>query len=177
MDWFMAQINRGFFEVKNPYTKQKRTVDISCDNTLAIVFWSKNFNPFLSAKAGETLQKRGVHLYFNFTINSEDPLLEPEIPPLADRLSQLEELARRFGPDTIAWRFDPVCFYKTDNQKIVNNLSDLPLISDVAAKAGIKKCVTSFFDPYKKIDTRLKRLKKTLKSKWQRELLFSNCGK
>ncbi len=111
MKWFMEQIEKGFFETINPYNRVKRVIDASCDNVHTIVFWSKNFRPFLESNSGEKLKKMGYNLFFNFTVNSRSKLLEPNIPPLKERLAQLEELCRRFKPETVNWRFDPVCFY------------------------------------------------------------------
>ncbi|MBW1644635.1 MAG: DUF1848 family protein [Deltaproteobacteria bacterium] len=58
-----------------------------------MVFWSKNFRPFIENGYGDKLKKRGYNLFFNFTINSYSPLLEPNLPSLADRLDQLEMLS------------------------------------------------------------------------------------
>lgn len=157
MDWFMDHINSGVFTVKNPYNKTVKKVDVSKDAIHSIVFWSKNYDAFIKAGAGEQLRKLGFNLYFNFTINSESSLLEPNLPPVKKRLEQLNTLASMFGPDTISWRFDPICFYKTcDKGPLKNNLSSFPMIAKEASRLGIKKCVTSFFDNYKKIQRRIK---------------------
>jgi hypothetical protein len=162
MDWFMDRINRGFFNIKNPYTRTVKPVTVSRDITHSIVFWSKNYDAFIKAGAGERLTQLGFNLYFNFTLNSESALLEPMLPPLTQRLEQLNELAGVFGPDKISWRFDPICFYVTPhNGSTKNNLSDFPAIAEQASKLGIQRCVTSFFDTYPKIQRRLKRLCQT----------------
>nr|NJM03530.1 DUF1848 domain-containing protein [Desulfobacula sp.] len=156
MDWFMERIRLGFFEVKNPYTRKMTTVDASKDSLHSIVFWSKNYEAFLRMKAGEKLNRLGFNLYFNFTINSESPLLEPGIPSLHQRLDQLKALVSLSGPENIAWRFDPICFYKTGPDGCEkDNLSDFLIISKHASELGIKKCVTSFLDMYPKIRKRL----------------------
>ena len=156
MDWFMERIRLGFFEVKNPYTRTIKIVEVSKETIHSIVFWSKNYDAFIHTKAGEKLKRLGFNLYFNFTINSESPLLEPGILPLSQRLNQLKQLASLFGPENIAWRFDPICFYKMEpDRSEKNNLSDFSLISKQASKLGIKKCVTSFLDMYPKIIKRL----------------------
>lgn len=161
MDWFMDHINSGFFNVKNPFTKTIKKIDVSRDSIHSIVFWSKNYNEFIKARAGEKLIQLGFNIYFNFTINSESSLLEPLLPPLSKRLEQLNKLACLFGPEKISWRFDPICFYGTnDSGPIKNNLSDFPLIVQKASKLGIKKCVTSFFDNYSKVQKRLEYLYK-----------------
>jgi len=156
MDWFMERIRLGFFEVKNPYTRRIKTVEASKESVHSIVFWSKDYDIFLRMKAGEKLNRLGFNLYFNFTLNSESPLLEPGILPLRNRLGQLKALASLFGPENIAWRFDPICFYKTTPEGCEeDNLSDFAVIAGEASALGIKKCVTSFLDMYPKIHSRL----------------------
>jgi hypothetical protein len=102
---------------------------------------------------------------------------------LNQRLDQLEALANRFGCESVSWRFDPICFYtltqtgllpkkinsQKEQKKLHNNLDDFNKIAGHAADLGIQKCVTSFFDSYKKIDRRLARLKEH----HQTELTFS----
>ena len=155
LPWFMDRIDRGYFEVPNPYNRKVSVVPATPEKVHTIVFWSKNFGPFLQAGIGDKLRKRGFHLFFNFTLNSQDPRLEPWVPPLADRLQQMEELGRRFDPQTIHWRFDPICFFKTNSGDLHNNLNDFETITDRAARAGVRRCITSFVDIYAKVRSRL----------------------
>jgi len=171
MDWFMEHIRIGSFEIKNPYNRIVKKIEVSIESIHSIVFWSKNYEIFIHSRAGEKLRRLGFNLYFNFTINSESALLEPGVLPLSQRLNQLESLSSLFGAENIAWRFDPVCFYKTEPDGCEkNNLSDFALISEKASGLGIKKCVTSFLDIYPKIHKRLQYLsrKKTI------PLIFTN---
>jgi hypothetical protein len=156
MDWFMAGIQGGVFEVINPYNRRVSRVAATPDRVHTVVFWSKNFSPFLKDSHGETLLDLGYHLYFSFTLNTENVLLEPGLPPLAHRLRQLETLCSRFSPEWIDWRFDPICFYSTQNGIVQNNLRDFQRIADTAARLGVRRCITSFMDRYKKIDRRVK---------------------
>ena len=157
MDWFMDNINRGFFNIKNPYNKTIKKVEVFGDSIHSIVFWSKNYDTFIKTRAGEKLTQLGFNIYFNFTINSESNLLEPNLPSLKKRLEQLNKLACIFGPEKISWRFDPICFYQTrDRGPGENNLSDFSRIAQTASTFGIKRCVTSFFNDYAKIQKRLK---------------------
>jgi len=122
MEWFMDRIEKGSFDVINPYNHHISVVPATCENVHSIVFWSKNFRPFIENSYGDKLKKRGYNLFFNFTINSYLPLLEPNLPSLADRLDQLESLCSRFNSNTINWRFDPICFYKTRGNQLMDNL-------------------------------------------------------
>jgi hypothetical protein len=154
MDWFMDRIAAGFFDVVNPYNGQVRRVPADAGRVHTIVFWSKNFGRFIAGGYGERLKAAGYHLFFNFTINSRDKLLEPNLPPLDERLDQLHRLADRFEARRIHWRFDPICFYSFRGGEQKDNLGDFKTIAAAAAAAGIPTCITSFMDFYKKIERR-----------------------
>ena len=154
MPWFMQGVAKGRIDVVNPFNHQVRQVAVSPERVHTMVFWSKNFIPFLDARCGERLQAMGYHLFFNFTINSHAPDLEPGVPPLSQRLDQLRTLAERFGSDTIQWRFDPICHYRTAAGAEMTNRGDFLQIATAAADAGIRLCITSFMDPYRKIARR-----------------------
>ena len=157
LDWFLEGIRRGYFEVRGPYQRQPRRVAAGVAAVHTIVFWSKDFSRFLRRRVGEDLQRQGFHLFFNFTVNSRDPLLEPRVPALNERLDQLAELARRFSPAAIHWRFDPICHYRTADGGTHDNGGDFQRIADAAAAAGIRRCVTSFVDLYPKVRRRAER--------------------
>ncbi len=157
MDWFMQGIRQGFFEVENPYHHKTFFVPASTADVHTIVFWSKNFDSFITGGYGRQLRAHGYHLFFNFSLNSESVLLEPGLPRLAERLTQLEYLCDQYGPETINWRFDPVCFFTTETHEIQDNLKDFSMIARKAAVMGIRRCITSFMDMYPKIKKRLTR--------------------
>jgi len=155
MPWFMEQISKEFFEVVNPFNQRVSVVPATTCDVHSIVFWSKDFGPFIDQGHGRQLRQMGYHLFFNFTINSDSPDLEPRVPPLNQRLGQLEQLSRDYGPDAVNWRFDPICLYNNDQGNRRDNLSQFPAIADKAAGWGISRCITSFMDHYPKIRRRL----------------------
>lgn len=158
MPWFMQGMTRGEFEVRNPYNRRVTRVAVTAPPVHTIVFWSKNFGPFLEGGYGNRLQEMGYHLYFQFTINSEERILEPNLPGLDQRLGQLQQLCDRFGPRSVNWRFDPICFYRSKGKGLRSNLGDADRIGEAAAAAGIRRCTVSFMDPYAKIRKRAARL-------------------
>jgi DNA repair photolyase len=186
--WFMAQVERDYFKVINPYNRQVTIVPATPQKVHTIVFWSKNFGPFLKKRIGEQLQKKGYNLFFNFTINTDNPLLEPNVPALTDRLKQVKALCSRFDPRVIAWRFDPICFYKNNRSAIKNNFLDFSRIVATVARSGITRCITSFMDDYPKIKKRTTALpgfsfvdpslerKLEILQKMEKELLAKNIG-
>jgi len=187
MGWFMESIEQGGFKVQNPISGQVMTVQATPDKVHTIVFWSKNYGPFLEGGYGEDLVRRGFHLFFHFTINSEDPVLEPCIPSLGERLEQARALSREFGSEVISWRFDPICFYKDKGRgnheerdgdtkerysdidadsgddcdsggRVYDNLQDLGRIAEAMSRLGVRRCITSFMDDYSKIQKRIRRI-------------------
>ena len=154
MPWFMEQVVRGQITVVNPFNQRTRQVEATPRQIHTLVFWSKNFGPFLEGRYGETLQEMGYHLFFNFTINSSDRLLEPAVPGLDQRLDQLRQLSRRFGAAAVQWRFDPICHYLTRDGSSADNLAGFESIAQAAGACGIDICITSFMDHYRKIARR-----------------------
>ncbi len=154
MAWFMDHVARGVFDVVNPFNQQVRQVTVTPERVHTMVFWSKNFGPYLAGRYGEQLQAMGYHLVFNFTINSRSPTLEPGVPDLDQRLGQLRQLCRRFGSASVQWRFDPICHFTTQSGTIETNLDDFETIAAAAGECGISTCTTSFMDHYRKIERR-----------------------
>ena len=157
MKWFMNRIDKGAFDVVNPYTRRTSKVPAGPEKVHTIVFWSKNFGPFIDGGYGESLKSRGYNLFFNFTINSVDPVLEPNVPPLKARLDQLGYLSGHFDPKAINWRFDPICCYRLKDGRVRDNLRDFSRIAEQATRSGIRRCITSFMDDYPKISKRVGR--------------------
>ena len=155
MPWFMRCIRRGVFERINPYNRRKSLLPVSPGTVHSIVLWSKNYGPLLERGWDEDLVRAGYRLFFHFTINSRDRVLEPRVPPLAERLRQLEALCRRHDPRAVAWRFDPVCFYRRGPGPVHDNLGDFEAIARRAAACGVRRCITSFMDDYAKIRRRV----------------------
>jgi len=155
MPWFMEQIKSGSFEVINPFNQRVSVVPATPHAVHTIVFWSKNFGPFIDQGFGDRLLKQGYNLFFNFTINSVSTILEPNVPPLRERFDQLEYLSDHFGSRSINWRFDPICFYEIGQGALHDNLSDFITIGEKAAAVGVERCITSFMDHYPKIRRRL----------------------
>ena len=155
MDWFMQGIQAECFEVMNPYSGHTFLVPASPQDVHSIVFWSKNFGEFNLGDYGQYLESRGYHLWFNFTLNSDSDLLESNLPPLEERLNQLEQLCRQHDPRSVQWRFDPICFYRNGVGELQDNLKDFSQIAGAAANLGVTHCVTSFLDMYPKIEKRL----------------------
>lgn len=152
----MASIQKGIFEVFNPYSQKVSVVPAAAEQVHSIVFWSKDFGAFLDEGYGDRLARMGYRFFFNFTINSAEPTLEPNVPPLKDRLDQLTKLCERYDPQSVQWRFDPICHMSYPDNRTTDNLADFTAIARHAAEMGVSTCITSFVDIYRKVHLRMK---------------------
>ena len=105
LDRLIDFVRQEYADVHNPFSGRVIRVDMRPENVHTLVLWSKDFGPFLKKRR----LFQDYRLYFLFTIN-DMPGLEPGVPPLKDRLQQMDEIAENFGPERVAWRFDPIIF-------------------------------------------------------------------
>lgn len=125
-------------------------MDLRPDQVHTIVFWSKDFSRLLR----DSKRWKDYRLYFQFTLNHCLDL-EPNVPPLTERLDQMRRMAGEWGPERINWRFDPIVFWAGGKR---NNLGDFERIAEVAVSCEIKRCTFSFMTEYPKVKSRGKLL-------------------
>lgn len=151
LDELLQDIKKGFAEVRNPFSGKVSEVSLDPEKVHTLVLWSKNFGPFLKKKDFFNQYR----LYFLFTVNYM-PGFEPGVPSLENRLDTMCELTENFGPERIAWRFDPVVFSSGG----INEVKDV--FAEIAGRVsltGVKRVIFSFMDSYPKIERRLKEKK------------------
>ncbi len=150
-DWFFRRLDEGYIRWRNPFSGQDSYV--SFKNSRFIVFWSKNpklLLPYLSV-----LKERGIGCYIQFTLNDyEAEGLEPNIPPLEQRIETFRSLVDGLGIGAVVWRFDPLIF--TDKINIDTLLEKIAHIAD-ALDGYAENLVFSFADiaSYKKVSRNL----------------------
>jgi DNA polymerase III subunit gamma/tau len=105
-DWFMDRLRKGYLVKRYP-RNPKKTEHISFSNTRLIVFWTKNPEPMF--KHLDEIEKMGFGFYFQYTLNDyEGDNLEPNVPPLRERIDCFKKLSKRIGKEKVIWRFDPL---------------------------------------------------------------------
>ncbi len=148
MRWFEYHVQKGYLDVRNPVMKNRSyRVSLLPEDVHTIVFWSKNYRPFLKSKISYS---KNYNFYFNFSL-VDCAEMELNAPPLSERLQQVKELCRRWSPEHINWRFDPILFWH-EGQK--NNLNSFYPIADFMGEMGIRRCTFSFVTPYNKVKKR-----------------------
>ena len=149
--WFGIRLASGYCVWKNPYND--KPMYISFKNTKLFVFWTKNPEPFFPYLYW--LQDWGKKVFFQYTLNDyEDEELEPNVPPLHERINTFRRLSEIVGYDKVVWRFDPLI--------LTPDLTPRKLISRIFKIAQklqgyTNKLVVSFADigSYKKVSKNL----------------------
>ncbi|MDR1923126.1 MAG: DUF1848 domain-containing protein [Planctomycetaceae bacterium] len=104
-EWFLEQIGNGYCIWQNPFNRKYQLV--SFKNLQAVVFWTKNPEPFL--RLLDKFDRMNLAYYFQFTLNNyEAEKFEPNLASLKSRIKIFRELSRRIGKERVIWRFDPV---------------------------------------------------------------------
>ena len=151
-DWFVSRLREGWCGWGNPFNQQMHRV--SFDKTRMIVFWSKN--PASMLERLDEIEALGFRqYYFQFTLNDYVAEgLEPNVPPVAERIDTFRRLADRIGKERVIWRFDPLML--TDKISIDTLLGRIAAIGR-QLKGYTEKLVFSFIDisAYRKVQRNL----------------------
>lgn len=103
--WFINRLAKGYCVWYNPFNQQP--MYISFENTKAVVFWTKNPEPLI--KYLPELDARGIHYYFQYTLNDyEAEGFEPNVASLNQRIETFKKLSDLIGKEKVIWRFDPL---------------------------------------------------------------------
>lgn len=99
-DWFMQGLRRDYVRMS-----EKRYV--SFEKARLIVFWTKDPQPIMGHL--DEIDKMGIGYYFQYTLNDyQAESLEPNLPPLENRIATFKTLSDRINKEKVVWRFDPL---------------------------------------------------------------------
>jgi len=149
MDVLEQGVRERRFHWHHPFNQRPMELTLDADQRAVIVLWSKDFGMFIRRRQAF----EGWPLFFHFTITTPVPVLEPDLPPLAQRLAQAEQLVAVFGPRAVRWRFDPMVQWESGGS-IHDNLRGMDRIATPLAALGITDVTVSFMDQYRKIGRR-----------------------
>lgn len=149
--WFINRLKAGYCVWYNPFNQQP--MYISFKNTKVVVFWTKDPEPMIEYLP--ELDKRGIHYYFQVTLNDyEREGFEPNVPALQHRIEVFRRLSDKIGKERVIWRFDPLV--------LTAQLSPRQLLNKVyhvgnQLKGYTDKLVFSFIDvkTYRKVQNNL----------------------
>jgi len=149
--WFLNRLAKGYCAWYNPFNQQK--MYISFERCRVIVFWSKNPAPIIPYLP--KLDKRGIHYYFQVTLNDYvKEGFEPNVPSVEERVETFKKLSSLIGKEKVIWRFDPLI--------ITPNIGPRELLTRIwhignKLKGCTDKLVFSFVDvkAYRKVQNNL----------------------
>ena len=156
-DWLQECLKNKYVMVKNPYNKSTYMVDLSPERVHSICLWSKSFANVLKNPGYLSL----YNLYFQFTITGYSKFLEPNVVDTEEALRQMEQLALKYSPKQINWRFDPIILsIKEEKNPTPDNFTRArlkvfeALCRDISS-FGVNRCTISFLCLYKKVEQRM----------------------
>ena len=152
-DWFMERLKSGYVKWFNPFNGLPLYVGFQ--QARLVVFWSKNPKPMLAHL--DELDKLIPNYYFQFTLNDYDAeRIEPNVPPVSERVETFRVLSQRLGRDRVVWRFDPLIL--TDGLTVKGLLEKVERLGDQIAPQT-SRLVFSFIDiaAYKKVAANMSR--------------------
>ncbi len=150
-DWLLNRLSAGFCEVLHPFTKKWFTVSLKPEDVGAVVFWSKNYAPLLPEL--DAVERTTKNLFFHFTITGNTDL-ELHVPDFRDAVRDYLYLAKRYSPDHVIWRFDPICI--TDRLSFEKHEERFGAIAELL-KGHASSCIISFVHPYRKMMNNLRK--------------------
>lgn len=144
-DWLLNRLAEGFCDVLHPYTRKLFRVPLKSGDVSAVVFWSKNYGPLLPKL--DQVERTTRNLFFHFTITGNSDL-ELRVPDLRLACKDYIHLAKRYSPEHLAWRFDPLCI--TDKLSIEMHEERFAACAELL-RGYVSSCIISFAHPYRKM--------------------------
>ncbi len=142
--WLVNRLKAGHVFVRQPYSGKMLRVSLEPRDLCAIVFWSKNYAPFLPLL--DTIEKTTKNLFFHCTITANHEL-ELNVPDYREVVRDYWYLAKRYGPERLVWRYDPVCI--TDKLSFAVHEERFVQCAELL-KGSAERCIISFVQPYKR---------------------------
>lgn len=149
--WFINRLKAGYCVWYNPFNQ--KPMFISFAKTKVVVFWTKNPEPLIPYLS--ELDKRGIHYYFQVTLNDYvNEGFEPNVGSVAHRVEVFKHLSDLIGKEKVIWRFDPLI---VTPQLTVRQLLTKVYHVGNQLKGYTEKLVFSFIDvrAYRKVQNNL----------------------
>lgn len=152
-EWLLRRFAEGYVMSRNPLFPNKVSrYELTPDKVDCVVFCSKNYKPILP-RLREITDK--FNTYFHYTITAYGKEIEPGVPSIDESMETLIFLSDLVGAKRVAWRYDPVLI--TKEYTIPRHLDTFERIAKKLAP-HIDRCIFSFVEMYKKLETNMPEL-------------------
>lgn len=143
-EWFYNRIKSGFCLVRNPYYPEQITrYTLTPEIVDGIVFCSKNPAPMLSRLD----ELHAFNTFWFVTITPYDKDVEPFVPDKLNVVNSFIELANKYGPSRMSWRYDPI--FITERYDIGFHIASFEKYAKLLS-GSTNQVVVSFIDLYEK---------------------------
>jgi len=149
-EWFFNRLKTGFVYVRNPMNPRRISeILLSPDVVDGIVFWTKNPFPMLN-HLDELSQ---FPYYFQFTLTPYGLDIEKNLPSKKEVLvPSFHRLSSLIGKKCVIWRYDPILL--NEKYTLAYHIKCFNLLCDKLA-GYTEKCIISFLDLYRNIQSRI----------------------
>ena len=142
--WFLARLEAGFAEVRNPYGGAPYRVSLRPSEATGFVLWTRNIKHLMPSL--EAVSARAPFVV-QFTITGYPRALEPHVIDAEAAVAQVTALHDRWGPRAVVWRYDPIVVSSlTPPETHRAGFAKLA----AALEGAVDEVVVSFADLYRK---------------------------
>jgi hypothetical protein len=143
--WFRARLAAGFCLTVNPYGGRVSRVDLRPQAVDGFVFWTRNILPFRNAL--DDVDAGRIPFVVHHTITGLPRALERSVIEPERSVAAVREIAGRWGPKAVVWRYDPIVFTSVTppdwHRAAFARLAE-------ALAGAVDEVVVSFLQPYRK---------------------------
>ncbi len=161
-DWFQARLAEGACEVRNPYGGKPYRVSLAAPDCDGFVFWTRNAAPF--SAAFDAVAAKGLPFVVQVSLTGYPRPLDAHTPRPDAAAAQIRDLARRFGPRAVVWRYDPILF--TSLTRPAGHRETVARLARALA-GSVDECVVSTAQIYRKTRRRLDRAAEIHEFDWR----------
>ncbi len=139
----LAELSARELVWRQPYTGKEKRLRFDPAEVFCLALWSKDFGPLLRHPRGFEIIDP-LRPAFLFTINDCPELERGLTTPLGERLAQAAQIAARYGPGRLLWRFDPIVHWREPSGQLRHNAASFGVVVVRMAVLGVFRCVLSF---------------------------------
>lgn len=151
--WLINRFREGFVYTRNPLFPNRVTrYELSPDKIDAVLFCSKNYEPFLD---GLKEIARSYRVYCHYTITAYGRDVEPNVPDLEQSMETLLKVEKIVGKNRLAWRYDPVLL--TERYTVSRHFETFERMAKKLS-GHIDRCIFSFVEMYIKLQKNMPEL-------------------
>lgn len=159
--WLVNRLRSGYCMMRNPMNRRPIRVELSKPHAEGIVFWTKNFRPFM--KHVDAVAEMDFPFTVQYTINGYSPNLEHNVVNWEHSVETSHALASRFGPRCVVWRYDTIIF--SAETPVDHHLFNFERIAK-SLRGATDECVISFMQVYRKTKSNMDKMAERANNPW-----------